>query len=208
MKKEKKSTNRFTILIILLTIVALILVSGTYARYTSSTTGNDVATVASWDINVNGKDIEVVDATRSFGLFATINDTLDGNDETDVADTMVAPGTEGSFTLQINNASDVTAEYTLSLTESGTTLPIVYSLDKTAAITDWEGDLSALDLDGADDSADNDIAAGTTETVTVYWQWPFNGDGSADTSDTAIGLAAQTESNVTITTTLTVTQVD
>ncbi len=218
-QNEKKSLNRFTILIILLTIVALILVSGTYARYTSTATGEDTAIVASWDIELNDEKLTVVDPDRSFGLFTTINDTkLDAGgdivDETDVTDNMIAPGTQGAFTFTIENLSDVTAEYTLSAVVTGQPVPIVYSLDNTAAIGDWTSDLSTLEFFDAADATANDIAIGGNEVITVYWQWPFADDGSADTTDTAIGVAAATAEaagtplEVTVETSITVTQVD
>ena len=52
--------TRFAILILALTMITLMIVSGTFAKYTSSATGSDTATVAKWSIKVgSGDGIEI-----------------------------------------------------------------------------------------------------------------------------------------------------
>lgn len=52
MKKDNKLA-KLTALVLLVTLAALILVSSTYAKYTSSANVSDTATVAKWSIKVS-----------------------------------------------------------------------------------------------------------------------------------------------------------
>lgn len=195
MKRDNRLL-KFTVLVLLLTMLAMILVSGTYAKYTSTAMGVDTATVAKWSIQVNGKEIAVSGdpQTLSFNLFDTIKDS-DSNDENDVADGLIAPGTSGSFALEVKNASEVTASYTIGLAlTNDNNVPLEFSTDGGVS---WAETLSV--------SSAKTIAINATDTTTVQWRWAFDGD------DTALGIAAQTASSVpsvTVTTTITATQVD
>mgnify|MGYP000482400440 CR=1 FL=1 len=116
MKNENK-LMKITTFVLLITILALILVSGTYAKYTSSVSGSDSATVAKWSIKVNGTEIAVANPNVTFKLFETINDT-NGGVESDVTSGLIAPGTSGAFSVKIKNESEVTAKYSIGFTVS------------------------------------------------------------------------------------------
>lgn len=201
-RKEENNLTKFAILILFITMVALILVSGTYAKYTTSVTGIATATVAKWSIEVNNTEIAVANPTVTFDLFKTINDSGNTADETDVVDTKIAPGTEGSFDLVIENLSEVTATYQVEfeLTNTGK-VPLEFSVNG----GDWAGTLSAA-------TAKADLAAKTgTETVTVDWRWAFE-SGADDAAkearnkaDTALGI---TPVDVKVSATIIATQVD
>ena len=60
------------------------------------------------------------DTEFTFDLCKTIKDT-DGGTEADVTTQKIAPGTKGSFSIEVTNASDVNAEYSLTLTETKAT---------------------------------------------------------------------------------------
>lgn len=202
MKNENK-LMKITTFVLLITILALILVSGTYAKYTSSVSGSDSATVAKWSIKVNGTEIAVANPNVTFKLFETINDT-NGGVESDVTSGLIAPGTSGAFSVKIKNESEVTAKYSIDFTVSKTNVPIEFSTDNG---TTWKSSIDA--------PAEKTLAVGSAEdTVTVQWRWAFEEsvDGNTqvrDTADTNIGIAAQTATtNVTITATINATQVD
>ena len=110
MKKNNK-LGKFVAFVLLITIIAVILVASTYAKYTTSKDLEAVATVAKWSIKLGGKDI-TQNETVIFDLFTTVKDT-DGNDETDVSANRIAPGTQGSFDVELENASEVTAKYNI-----------------------------------------------------------------------------------------------
>ena len=207
---KKNRTLRVSALLLALTLITTCFVGGTFAKYTSSTTGSDVATVAKWSFKVNGTEFATTTAkTLTFNLFDTINDTNNTADETDVADNLIAPGTAGSFALVVKNDSEVNAKYTVELTETNAKdVPLQYSVDGNT----WKDSIEEVAMTSYTNKA---IAMnGATETVTVYWRWVFEGGtgahaGQTDVTDTALGIAAQTDApTVIITAKLTATQVD
>ena len=158
------------------------LVGGTFAKYTSSATGNDNANVAKWDIRVNGANITASD-TFTFDLFNTVNDTTDNNAETDMAPnggTIIAPGTTGKFSIAIQNLSQVNATYAIDYTVTNTdNIPVEFSTNG----TDWKTNINDLDVTNVA------IGLGTDTTVTVQWRWRFEADNvtEGDNADTTLG---------------------
>lgn len=158
----------------------LCFVGGTFAKYTSSSTGTDSATVAKWDIKVNSVNIATTD-TFTFDLFKTITDSDLSSAETDmdpVDGTIIAPGTSGKFDIVIKNDSQVNATYAIDYSVTNTnSIPVQFSVDGTT----WKTDINELDVTGVA------IDMGATTTVTVQWKWIFDGD---DVIDTNLGSAA------------------
>lgn len=210
MKKNNNKTLKVASLMMGVTVIAASLVSGTYAKYTSSAEGTDTATVAKWSIQVNGDEIAVSPATTiDFDLFDTINEFDTSTTESDVFAGKIAPGTGGSFDLKIDNLSEVTAKYKIELEETSNTsnIPIEYSSD---------GETWVMAGSFADITNENLAMTDGTETETIYWRWAFTGDESTnykstqtDETDTALGIAAQTTApTVTVKATITAEQVD
>ena len=206
-RKENK-TVKFAIIVLALTMIVLILVAGTYAKYTSSGTGNDTATVAKWSFKVGDKDITTASDAFTFDLFKTIKDTA-GADESDVkSGKIIAPGTSGSFDIAIKNESEVNAKYTAAfeLTNAGN-IPVEFSTDGGES---WKSTISGINI------TDKAIAMGASDTVKVEWRWAYEGSGSTnfktsqtDTTDTKLGTDAQTSAaTLTVTANVTATQVD
>ena len=210
--------NRLFILGIVTVLVALLsltLVSGTFAKYTSTATGSDTAKVAKWSVEVN--DHEIANATQQtveFSLFdaAKVYDTKDadftvaGTDDADVkngsTDALIAPGTWGKCAVVIENLSEVTAKATVTFAQTNSSnVPMEYSLDGST----WTSNIGTLSVT----TADLAIESGS-ETVNLWWRWVFEGGSEAlDTADTALGIAAQTTApSVVVTATIVATQVD
>lgn len=218
--KKNNSIFKFAAIVLLITMVTLILVSGTYSKYTSSVTlTDDSTTVAKWSILVNDTEIAVTGTapTIAFNLFDTINDTADSTDavtnnaETNVISGKIAPGTCGSFTLTVANASEVDAKYSIDYTVTNTgNVPIEFSKDGGETWQAWDN--------STDDVTDQVIAmAGanpTTDTITIDWRWAYDGANDStytqtDNTDTALGIAARTSAaEVTVAATITATQVN
>lgn len=202
MKKQRRNTTMATVILLMLlvSIATTILLGRTFAKYTSSATGTDTATVAKWSFKVGNKEIATTAAqTIDINLFSTIKDSDLTSDEEHVASGKIAPGTSGSFDLTVENSSEVAAKYAISLEiTEGTSLPIKYAVktDGTQpAESDWK--------DTIDSVSETEIAVGGTGDVKVYWKWAFDGD------DTAIGIAArESATKVTVKATVTATQVD
>lgn len=207
MKKDNR-TVKFAIIVLALTMIALILVAGTYAKYTSSGSGTDSVKVAKWSFKVGDKDITTATESFTFDLFKTIKDS-DGNaNETDVkAGKIIAPGTSGEFSFDVENTSEVNAKYSLSYTVTNDgNIPVEFSVDDGP----W---VSALDSKNVTDKA---IAMGVKETVKVKWRWAYEGSSSTnfqssqkDNTDTALGVTAQgTANTLTVKIDASATQVD
>ena len=184
MNKTKKSSMMVRLVAVLAVVMmfTMCFVGGTFAKYTSSATGTDSATVAKWDIKVGGTNIATND-TFTFDLFKTIKDSNGTADETDMSPvdgTIIAPGTRGSFDIVIKNDSQVNATYAIDYTVTNTNnIPVKFSVDG----TNWFDDINYLDVRSVA------INMGATATVTVQWMWEFERiDG--DTQDTTLGSAA------------------
>lgn len=222
--------TRIVGLLLVFVLVTSCFVGGTFAKYASTGSGSDNAAVAKWSILVKGTEIAVTGdpETVTFDLFNTVRDTdsVDGDedDDADVANasssdhTLIAPGTCGSFTLDIVNNSEVTAQYTISLSENNASeIPLQYSVNE----TDWYDSIEILmDNDATSDELDKQRiemlgVSGNSDSKTIYWRWVFEGitngahTGQTDASDTNLGITAQgTAPKVTVTATITVEQVD
>lgn len=202
MKNNK--TVKFMALVLFVTILAIILVSGTYAKYTTSVTGSDTATVAKWSIKLGDEDIaKSTEKTFTIDLFSTITNT-NGSEEKNVKETdgsLIAPGTMGSFTLaSLKNESEVNAKYSVTYTltnESGVPLEFTTNKDDESS---WKSDFTAINV-----SDENLAMDATATTATVYWRWAFTKDTARDTSDTALGTTTPT---VTLTAKIDVEQAD
>lgn len=177
--KNKNSLLKFTNIVLLITMIAIILVSGTYAKYTSTASGTDATVVANWSFMIGNQDITILgdEQTVEFGLFNTINDSDGKTAETDVAKVdgkkLIAPGTSGEFEFVLKNISDVTAKYEIKLSVDNTNIPIEFSFDGKS----WKKDLTKL-------VATDVMAIGSTKGVTVQWRWPF---GENETTDVSLG---------------------
>ena len=179
-------------------------VGSTFAKYTSSGTGSDSATVAKWSFKVGkvGEETDIATSnTFTFDLFNTVKDSNGTENETDMvpADgTIIAPGTQGSFALVLKNESQVTAQYAIdyTVTKTDNKIPVKFSVD---GGTTWTEDLA--DVTASDETK---LAVGSeAKTITVQWKWEFNGN---DATDTALGSAGS--ATLTVSAKVTATQVD
>ena len=200
------NTRRSSMMVRLVAVLAVVMmftmcfVGGTFAKYTSSGTGTDTATVAKWSFKVGETDIATTD-TFTFDLFKTIKDSDGINNETEmnpVDGSIIAPGTQGSFDLVLTNASQVTAQYAIDYTVTNNNdIPVKFSVD---GGTTWTNDLADV---AASDSTKLAANSGTT-TIKVQWKWDFN--GSDDSFDTALGIGGNAV--LTVKAEVTATQVD
>ena len=170
---------------------------------------NNTKLYFNWQIN--DTDVSKSDTEFSFNLFDTIKDT-DGNNETDVKTTKIAPGTKGGFEIKVENLSEVNANYNLTLKETKgqdiSDAKIEYSIIGTDKATDWTTDINTFNLT----NTLLDMETGSN-TLTVYWRWAYSPSETQDDADTAVGfLAANSASDanktITIEAKLNFTQVD
>jgi len=217
--------QRFAALLFVLTLTTSSLVAGTYAKYTQVVTGAGEARVAKFAFNLKdgtGTFTQSQVGEATFNIFS-YTDTGVYNDGVNV-EKFIAPGTTGTFTLTIENLSevDVTAAFALTETNAGN-IPIYYTVGAepqrySAVLTgtyDTDktyGNLAALktamETAVAGTLEATDGVTPTTASVTLKWTWAFEtaGTGQSDSLDTALGLAGTATVKLTIATT--VTQVD
>ena len=203
MNNTRKRSFMMVRLVAVLAVVMMFtmcFVGGTFAKYTSSGTGTDTATVAKWSFKVGETDIATTD-TFTFDLFKTIKDSDGINNETEmnpVDGSIIAPGTQGSFDLVLTNASQVTAQYAIDYTVTNNNdIPVKFSVD---GGSNWTNDLADV---AASDSTKLAANSGTT-TIKVQWKWDFNGND--DSFDTALGIGGNAV--LTVNAKVTATQVD
>ena len=215
--KNNSRVEKFAIFVLAVAIIAVILVSGTFAKYTSTASGEDTVKVAKWSIKLNGTQIATAsEQTITINLFDTIKDSNLTANETDVneagTDKLIAPGTSGNFEIAVLNDSEVNATYTETLTVTNTSnIPVEFSSDG----SNW----AKPNANGEVDLSVNDetLNMNTTSTKTLYWRWAYVGSSSSqysgtqtDTTDTTLGITARegTRPELTVTVRVTATQVD
>lgn len=201
MKNNKLA--KFMALVLLVTLLAVILVSGTYAKYTTAVSAKDTATVARWNITLNGEDISKgTQKTLKLGLFDTINDTDFTSEESDVTAGKIAPGTTGQFEIaKLINNSDVNAQYKITYSiDNNNNIPLEFSKDKNAADSEGKSlsDFSMNNFEALSKDSTEGVSTGT-----IYWRWKF--ERNDDSADTDFGINTP---EVVVTATITVEQVD
>lgn len=188
MRRTKVSKNGILVIALLLLIgITSSYVAGTYAKYVGEVSGSATATVAKWNF-------ETDNAITSLDI--NLSETYDAS--TLVAD-RIAPGTSGSFSINVVNTNSETGvdfEVALGTVTNAPTNLKFYSDDtfKTEIVpgTDTiEGTIVAGDSTGLD--------------IEIYWQWAYEQAdvSTGDAADTADGEAAET---LTIPVTITGTQ--
>lgn len=174
---KKSYAARLGVLVVALTLVSTCLLGGTMAKYVTDVTGTGSATVAKWSFKAtNGTD-----TTANVDLASTAY----GN----VAEKKIAPGTEGSFDIEIDaSGSEVAVDYTIAFSN------LQNKPDNLKFYADKEGKTEILDL-GNYKGLNGTITldkVNTKVTKTVYWKWPYetgSGDAikAADVVDTTAG---------------------
>lgn len=204
---KNKSLTKLTALAILVTMIALVIISGTFAKYTEQYVGTGTAIVAKWSVNV--KDLENHDLSEAttFNLFdktgvydlngvdanklaeatATVDDDV-ANGTADKA--IVAPGTWGKvgFKIAIEATNEVTVKYGLDITALDTELPLEFSIDGETwkSVADIKSGITEggglYHVDG--DTVEPRTALAEKEVV-LYWRWLY--ERGEDVADTNLG---------------------
>lgn len=203
---KKNRMMRLASILLVCVLLSTSVISGTFAKYVSEATATDKARVAKWSFEVGGQDIAASEAIV-FDLFKTINDTGNAAKEYDVtagtADLkIIAPGTAGSFTIEMENTSEVTAKYAVDFTvDNKIGAHILFKVGN----GEWKTDLDDI----AADDVNTKVGIGGKATVEVQWKWEYenNSDANYDADDTNLGIAA-TPATLSVTAKITATQVD
>ena len=210
------------------TLLTMSVISGSFAKYTTSKEGTDSARVAKWGF-MQEASIGLND------LFSNVYKT-DENGTVQASTKVIAPGTEeksdfsftygGADTDKNNDTVDKPeVKYTFTVSTEGSSIGeeiknntnIKWALDgdnNTREWGNWETLLSKIKaLSGGENGTQtyeagnlpSNFASANANNHTVYWKWIF--EDNNDTKDTEMGNASKLE-EVKLNITITATQVD
>jgi hypothetical protein len=223
MSKEKnKNTFRIGALLLVACLISSVMLSGTFAKYTSEYAGEDTALVARWSLDIKEGDDHgfalAPDEAATLDLFGHTYSTnmlnADGHP-------IIAPGVDGDFVLYLANNSDVAADITFDIDKTGVSVPMEFSIvDNFLTTADILTDYEELEEALNDSAIHLDQSGGSSDdtNITVYWRWAYNGAtataGATDDTDTTLGTdsntsysdAAGTRDSYTLTIKVTATQ--
>lgn len=205
---KKNTMMRLASALLVLVLLTTCAISGTFAKYTSTTSGDDTARVAYWGFAQDGNNFVTID---DLFLDTYTNVNVD-SDTTDTVDGLIAPGTSNSatfgFAYKNNTTVNVDApevaytfvvdttgsecdeaiqnntNITWSLTQNNDGDDDVVKLDNgtwtelIAAIKALSGDTSGTKQYAAN-QLPADFAPGTS--YTVAWAWAFETADNAET---------------------------
>ena len=158
---NNKNNKSFKLLVLFLISVILCISSfgiATWARYRSVVGNNIVAQIAKWSFKVNGEEEQ----------FADINlaDTISFEH---VENTTIAPGTYGSFDLEIDaSGSEVSLDYYIDINIAQKPTNMKFYAD-----SQYTNEIQIVDntIQIEDEILLADIA--TPVTKTIYWKWEY-----------------------------------
>ena len=181
MKKNNKKAL-FVMALLLMVGISTSYVASTYAKYTAEVTGEGTAKVAKWAFETDNKSkVETFDVDLAKTYDAS---TLVAN--------RIAPGTEGSFEIElINTNSEVGVDFTVKLediTNKPTNLKFYKDSSYTTELTPGTGTITGQ------------LKAGDATGVKpkIYWKWLYetgtvtDGIATGDAADTTDGKSANT----------------
>lgn len=191
-------------------LISVCAVSGTFAKYVTSTSGSDSARVARWGFTTTAIDVAMFETSYKTGE----NDNVKSAN----ADKVIAPGTEGSTTVKFESKGTPEVAYTYAVgaefTEGAGALDGIAGFkwtlktgENTTEYSDTTAFINAIKKLSGDDSGSKEYAAGTLPAVSEFvvgWKWAFEGDNAKDTE---LGNAADL-AKVSLKITITATQKD
>lgn len=197
-----KKNVKTMMLILVVVIIGLYFVAGTYARYTSTADAKVTAKVARWAVTLNGEDM-TDEQTETLELEFTEEET-----NNDVLDGYIAPGSKlYSNALEIDPAgTQVAMDYTIELGA----ITSATGLNGKIAIVGMEqlvdGEWSKVDdfvvgeaYEGTIELPESQVdALSTNDTVSyrVILAWENNEDNNA--TDTELGVVAPEDVTMTV----------
>ena len=199
---KKEWTVKLGLLALILTLVTTSLVSGTFAMYTSQVSGYDTARVAKFEYSIKDGEGVVFGKDTRINIFETsdmaVKHLMDGDKKAD--ELLIAPGTSGSFKIEIENNSEVAVEVDFELTETNLAgIPVYYTFGGNkytgcvALLSDETDDetyytivelaeaLKVARLNYVNDGDDDKL------THKIDWAWDFERDDAYDTDLGEVG---------------------
>lgn len=166
--KKRFNFGRLGALTLALTLITTCLMGGTLAKYTTTVTGTGSADVAKWSFKVNKSNTEF----QEIKLSDTVN-------YTNVKEKTIAPGTAGSFKLELDGfGSDVGIDYTVVI-KNGSDEKLPEALE--FKINDGQNNHQyELTKEHIGSIAYSPTESDMKKTLTVSWVWPYGSDEQID----------------------------
>lgn len=225
MNNTRKRSSMMVRLVAVLAVTMMFtmcFVGGTFAKYVTSKTASDTATVAKWGVSITGTaDTFKETYAKNDDSFTVAANTVVSTED------VVAPGTSGSmaaFTISGTPEVAVKVEFTgtLELGDKWVDSEHAYycPIEITVGDTTFKGTAytSADDFEAAvnakiatytkDYAAGTDLSTISSDAPSISWKWAFGGND--DVKDTYLGdqAAARNAVAISLAVTVTVTQID
>ena len=178
---RRKRYNSKTEIILLALVVLGVGLTIAYARYASNATSTMAAQVAPWKVSINSNDIVT---TNTFTL-----EDIEWKDNEYVADGYIAPGREGTLTLEIDpSGSKVAMQYKLEIDETKITNDNIHISNVSAST----GSVTLVS-DGVYTGTIplEEVVANTKTVLTVTIEWVNTDTDTTNNNDTNTGSASE-----------------
>lgn len=178
---RRKRYNSKTEIILLALVVLGVGLTIAYARYASNATSTMAAQVAPWKVSINNNDIVT---TNTFTL-----EDIEWKDNQYVADGYIAPGREGTLTLEIDpSGSKVAMQYKLEIDEAKITNDNIHISNVSAST----GSVTLVS-DGVYTGTIplEEVVANTKTVLTVTIEWVNTDTDTTNNNDTSTGSASE-----------------
>lgn len=178
----KKGTIKLIIAVLMLVTICLYFVSGTYARYAESITGNANVTVAKWAVAF--KDGETTLA-NDFNLNFKVTDN------TNVVSGKVAPGTSATATIEVDlTGTEVAVDYEAVIDEEALEAKfngadVTVSTSVSGSTTAKKGTINLIE-----DKAFTETNGKVPIVITLTWNGEEADSDDKNGKDTAMGKGA------------------
>jgi len=199
MNKTRK-TFRLGALLLIVCLISTVMLSGTFAKYTSEYAGQDTALVARWSFSAQG-DGTIMGApggNTELALFDHLYATHINQKAADGTTFIIAPGVGDEFTLKMNYIADVDADVLIdiaALPDNNADVPVEYSVNNGANWVTLTNLPEALAVKIAETAADDPLTDPTAGdktfriakvannsntpiaiSQTVKWRWAYDDD--------------------------------
>jgi len=134
----KKKLMRFNLAALALVMVTSVLISGTFAKYTTAVSAQDTALIAKWNISSG----EMAETAADLDLFEhAYNEAIENNDGELAKKYILGPGVESSFEVKLGGYADVDAIIDLKIKkdDNSAKAPIQYAIETKEAKEAREG---------------------------------------------------------------------
>jgi len=218
----KQKTFRLSVLLLVVCMISTVMLSGTFAKYTSEYAGQDTALVARWSFVAKGGDGDITmgapAANTELALFDHLYDTHINQKAADGTTFIIAPGIHDEFTVKMDYIADVDADVLITITEldGNVAVPIEYSVDggvnwvtragladalsEKIQDTNAGGAISPSVPDAAGSFRIAKVANNVTDDIniseTVKWRWAYDADEQAGDVTTAIASDDATDTGL------------